>query len=264
MKAPIKYFGGKGGMYNKIIEHFPLPSEYDTYIEPFGGSFSVGLNKPIASVEIYNDLEQNVYSLFKVLSDKSLFDEFKEKCDLLLYSEDIRREFIENLKKDNISTIERAICFFYVNRTSRNGIGGFSINQVVRRGMSKSISDYLSTVDNLKGLHERLSRIIISNQDGIKLIEKNSRPRTLIYCDPPYEQDTRTKVRYKCDMNRNSHLEFIEVAIQSKSKIIISGYNHEIYDKLTENGFTKISFEVKTVNTSNKPKTKIETLWKNY
>lgn len=45
MNAPIKYFGGKGQMFNKIIEHFPDSSTYDTYIEPFGGSFSIGLKK---------------------------------------------------------------------------------------------------------------------------------------------------------------------------------------------------------------------------
>ena len=28
--APIKYFGGKGGMYSNIIKYFPNNSEYDT------------------------------------------------------------------------------------------------------------------------------------------------------------------------------------------------------------------------------------------
>lgn len=56
MNAPIKYFGGKGQMFNKIIEHFPDSSTYDTYIEPFGGSFSIGLKKPNETpIEIYND-----------------------------------------------------------------------------------------------------------------------------------------------------------------------------------------------------------------
>ena len=69
MNAPIKYFGGKGQMFNKIIEHFPDSSTYDTYIEPFGGSFSIGLKKPNETpIEIYNDLEKNVYSLYKAVS----------------------------------------------------------------------------------------------------------------------------------------------------------------------------------------------------
>ena len=43
LKAPIKMFGGKGTMFNEIIKYFPDSDEYDTYIEPFGGSYSIGL-----------------------------------------------------------------------------------------------------------------------------------------------------------------------------------------------------------------------------
>lgn len=94
MKAPIKYYGGKGTMYNRILEHFPPAGSYRTYIEPFGGSYAIGLNMPyVPPVEIYNDLEKNVYSLFKVLSDGALFDEFKNRCDLAFYSADLRKEY---------------------------------------------------------------------------------------------------------------------------------------------------------------------------
>ena len=68
MKAPINYFGGKNIMFKYIIEKFPNRETYDTYIEPFGGSYAVGLNMSyIPPVEIYNDLEKNIYSLYKVL-----------------------------------------------------------------------------------------------------------------------------------------------------------------------------------------------------
>ncbi len=67
LNPPIKYFGGKGTMYKQIIKHFP--ENYSIYIEPFGGSYSVGLRQDKKCLEIYNDLEKNVYSLYKVLSD---------------------------------------------------------------------------------------------------------------------------------------------------------------------------------------------------
>ena len=61
MKAPINYFGGKNIMFKYIIEKFPNRETYDTYIEPFGGSYAVGLNMPyIPPIEIYNDLEKYV------------------------------------------------------------------------------------------------------------------------------------------------------------------------------------------------------------
>jgi DNA adenine methylase len=263
MNTPIRYFGGKGSMFNNIIKHFPVAGSYDTYIEPFGGSFAVGLKKDIVPVEIYNDLEQNVYSLYKVISDTAMFDEFKFKCDLAIYSEDLRKEYKALLKTD-IPIVDRAFYFFYVNRTSHNGVGGFSTNLSIRRKMSKSASDFLSAIDRLPELHHRISNLIVLNKDGIDIIEKYNSSNTFIYCDPPYEQSTRTSVRYSVDMNSESQERFINAAINSESKLLISGYVCELYKKLEENGFTKIQFNVNTIDSKMKPKTKTETLWKNY
>ena len=205
--APIRFYGGKGTMFKNILEHFPSKEEYDIYVEPFGGSYSIGLKKEPTKVEIYNDLDQNVYSLYMVISNPEMFKRFKERCDLVLYSDDIRKEFKKLLKGD-ISMEDRAFYFFYVNRTSHNGIGGFSMNSSVRRNMSKAVSDYLSCIDRLPELHDRLSRVIVSNTNGNNLIRKYNNPRNLIYADPPYEQSTRTGARYKVDMDRSGHIDF--------------------------------------------------------
>lgn len=264
MKAPIKYFGGKGTMFNSIIHYFPDRTKYNTYIEPFGGSFSIGLMKEPVEIEMYNDLEQNVYSLYKVLSDPEMFKQFKEKCDLVLYSEDIRAEFIRNLKSDNLSMVDRAFNFFYVNRTSHNGVGGFSKNTYVRRGMSKSISDFLSAIDRLPELHDRLSRVIVTNMDGIEMIYKYNTSNVFLYCDPPYEQSTRTSTRYKVDMDREKHVEFLRACVESNARILISGYDCELYNILETVEWTKVSFDVKTIDGNFKPKTKTEYLYYNY
>ena len=111
-------------------------------------------------------------------------------------------------------------------------------------------------------LHNRLSKVIVSNSDGIELIKKYNDSRILIYCDPPYEQSTRTSARYDVDMNNNKHIEFIDAVKKSKSKIIISGYDCELYESLTD--WEKIQFDVKTISGNFKSKVKTETLWKNY
>lgn len=264
MNSPIKYFGGKNLIYNNILKYFPLPESYNTYIEPFGGSFGIGLKKPICINEIYNDLEQNVYSLFKVLSDEQLFNQFKKLCDLAYYNADLRIECRNKLKTNNLNIVERAFCFFYVNRTSFNGIGGIQINLSVRRAMSRSVSDLLQTIDNLYNFHQRFSKVIVLNMDGIELIKKYNAPNVLIYCDPPYEHSTRGSYRYKVDMTLQQHIDFINVCIQSKSKILISGYDCEIYKVLEDNGFQKFQFNKNTVDTNSIPKIVVETLWKNF
>lgn len=266
MRSPIRYFGGKSNMISNIVEYFPDSNSYNTYIEPFGGSYSVGLkNCENIPIEIYNDLNKNVYSLYKVLQDKELYDKFKEKCDLMVYNEDFRKEYRESLKDNELDIVERAYRFFYVNRTSHNGIGGFSINTVIRRNMSKSISDMLSAIERMDELHQRLSKVIILNKDAFELIKKyKDEENVFFYMDPPYEQSTRTSARYDIDMNREQHLKFIDLVLDSKAKMLISGYDCEIYDKLVKNGWNKIQFEVNTISGDKKPKKKIETLWKNY
>jgi len=265
LRAPIKMFGGKGTMFNDIIKYLPPVNDYNTYIEPFSGSYSIGLKlETPPPIEIYNDLDKNVYSLYKVLSDPELFQQFKEKCDLVLYNEGLRKEFKDLLKTDNLSMVDRSFYFFYVNRTSHNGVGGFSKNTYIRRNMSKSISDFLSSIDRLPELHNRLSKVIVSNTDGIELIKKYNDPKVMIYCDPPYHWSTRTSTRYNVDMNDEDQEKFLDAVIESKAKILISGYDCEKYNRLTENGFEKIQFEVKTISGNFTPKTKIESLWRNY
>jgi DNA adenine methylase len=263
MDSPITYYGGKGNMWANIIEQFPPDETYKTYIEPFGGSFSVGLKTNISPIEIYNDLEQNVYSLYKVLSDDILFNEFKKKCDLAYYNQDMYVEF-KNLLNTELNTLDRAFYFFYVNRSSYNGTGNFRTNTSIRRNMSKSVSDYLSCIDRLPELHQRLSKVLVLNTDGTTLIKKHDNIDTFLYCDPPYEHSTRTDVRYKVDMNREQHIDFLNTVMKVKSKILISGYDCELYNILVDNGFTKIDFNVNTVSGDSTPRVKIETLWKNY
>lgn len=268
MNSVVRYFGGKSGMFNDILAQFPAKDTYNTYIEPFGGSYAIGFHTPedrIAPIEIYNDLYDNVYSLFKVISDEEQFVKFKQLCDCSYYSEAMRKEFKEKLKYGLLDDLHRAFYFFYVNRSSHNGIGGFSMNRIVRRNMAKSVSDFLSTVDNLYELHQRLSKVMVLHRDGIKLIEEYNSPNVFIYADPPYVLSTRSSAeRYVVDMTDNDHGRFLSACINSRAKILISGYDNGMYDVLGSNGFQKIQFEVNTVSGNRKPKTKIETLWRNY
>jgi DNA adenine methylase len=264
MNAPIRYFGGKGReLSTHIINHFPT-EEFTTYVEPFGGSGAVLFKMKPVPIEIYNDLESNVYSLFKTLSTPELFKEFKEKCDLTFYADEIRKEFKEQLKGE-LSIVDRAHKFFIVNRTSFNGIGGFSANIVIRRKMAKSVSDMLSAIDRLEEVHQRLSKVLVFNDDGVKLIKKYDRPNTLMYLDPPYHHSTRTDARYVVDMNDDQQKELIDTLLNLKdAKIILSGYDCEEYQRLVDGGWKKIDRTINTVSGTLKAKTKTEVLWMNF
>ena len=78
-------------MTNIIQSQFP--PKYDVYIQGFGGGASLLFAKHYDKVQIYNDLNKNVYSLFYVLKDKQLFQQFKYKLDLTYYSKQLIIQF---------------------------------------------------------------------------------------------------------------------------------------------------------------------------
>ena len=124
----------------------------------------------------------------------------------------------------------------------------------------------LSAIEGLPKLHDRLSKVVVSSQDGIKLISKYSESKdTFIYADPPYHHSTRTETRYNVDMDNNEQERFIDECIKAKCKILISGYDCDAYKRLEVNGFKKVEFVVHTMSGDHKTKKdKTECLWMNY
>src|SRR5688572_4688034 len=82
MRPPVKWHGGKRYLAQRIISYFPA---HRIYLEPFGGGASVLLNKPLAEVETYNDLDHRITRLFRVLRDHG--QEFLSKVQLTPYSQ---------------------------------------------------------------------------------------------------------------------------------------------------------------------------------
>lgn len=264
MKSPIKYFGGKNGFAGKIIDHFPDGYQLMNYIEPFAGSAALLFHKEISLVEIINDLDSNLVALYNTIRNPDAFEQFKSVLDLTPYSEELHYIWYKDLKGD-ISEVERAYKYFYVNRTAYNGLDGFSISSVIRRGMSKSVSDYLSAVDGLYEVHNRLSKVVVCNRDGIGMIKKWDVDNTFIYSDSPYANETRSAGRYKFDFTDDMQDSYLDVLVNMKSaKVLVSGYNCERYRKLEFAGYRRIDMEIKTQNNNIKGKSKIESLWMNY
>lgn len=111
-----------------------------------------------------------------------------------------------------------------------------------RRGMSQAVSRWLGNVDkNMVDLVERLREIQIENLDIIELIKKYDKDTTLFYLDPPYIKDTRkAKEVYEHEMTEEQHIKLVDTLLEVKGKVVLSGYDHKIYDRLEQDGWEKV------------------------
>lgn len=87
---PFNYFGGKYMHANWIISKLPKTK---SYVEVFGGSGIILINKPPCQIETYNDLNSSVVNFFKVLRERP--EELIEQIYLTPYS---REEFFDCYK----------------------------------------------------------------------------------------------------------------------------------------------------------------------
>ncbi|MFC7079271.1 DNA adenine methylase [Halorussus caseinilyticus] len=90
---PIRWYGGKYSHLDFILPQLPQTHQY---IEPFGGSAAVLLNRDPSPVETYNDIDGDVVNFFKVLRENR--DELLEKISLTPFSREELAEAVEKSK----------------------------------------------------------------------------------------------------------------------------------------------------------------------
>ena len=80
-----------------------------------------------------------------------------------------------------------------------------------------------------------------------------------MYIDPPYLLSTRTGKQYKHEMNDSDHKELLKTIKKSKAKIMISGYENDLYSVELKNWNKEVLF-----SNDNSGKRRKEIVWMNY
>lgn len=257
MTPPIKWYGGKGMIAKWIVSHFP---PHSTYVEPFGGGASVLFAKDPVGAEVYNDINHDVYHFFQTLRDYG--DEFIRLATLTPYHS---TQFSQARLAARLP-IRRALDDFVLWRQSFGAQGKtWSNSKRLRRGMAGNVSAWLSAVDGLPEVVERLRRVEFHCEDALSLIPRYDDPNTLLYCDPPYLHSTRaTKDVYENEMSEGEHISLAMKLKATRSKVCLSGYPSALYDQLYA-GWRVESKTVANHAAGGKAKRRMtETLWMNY
>lgn len=268
VSAPLKWHGGKHYLAKRIIELMP---PHVHYVEPFFGGGAVLFAKPESLIEghseVVNDLYGDLAIFWKVLQSPGLFEEFQKLVSLTPFS---KTAFEETLKTQPQDNVRAAANFFIRYRQSRQGLGkdfATMSRTRTRRGMNEQVSSWLSAIEGLPEAHERLKRVVIFNEDALKVIEREDDPSTFFYLDPPYLAETRVaKTSYVHEMSEVQHEEMLSTLGWIKGKFLLSGYPHPLYEKMAKNfGWHRVNIEIDNKASSQKVKpTKTECLWMNY
>lgn len=240
IKAPtrpvLRWHGGKWKLAPWIISHFP---PHRVYVEPFGGAASVLLRKRRAFYECYNDLDDEVVNLFRVLRS-SRADELVRAIQLTPFS---RVEFLEAYAIPD-DPVERARMLI-VRSFMGHGSGGpfrrptgFRANANAS-GEHNTAAEWAGYPDCLAVAIERLAGVVIEQRDASELMLASDRADTLHYVDPPYMPDTRSpRARrggalyhaYAHELSDADHAALLQTLRQLTGMVVLSGYPAPAYE----------------------------------
>jgi len=260
VRSPVKWFGGKHFLAKRIIKQFP---KHRIYLEPFGGAASVLLKKQPSEIEIYNDLDERITRLFRVLRNQG--NALTRRVALIPYSQ---VEFASAKQYRNCTTdLDKAVCDFVLFRQSFGGLGKhWSYTKQRSRGeMAEQVYSWWNAINNLPEIISRLKRVQITCQPACEFIERFDHEDALIFCDPPYLHASRSANNdYQFEMTDQDHEQLAKVLKRCKAKVVLCGYPSKLYEKLYR-GWRCVSFNVPvhTPRAKKKPRRQ-ECLWMNY
>lgn len=235
----LRYHGGKWRLAPWIISHFP---PHRVYVEPFGGAASVLLRKPRSYAEVYNDLDDEVVTLFRVLRDPPQAARLIELVRLTPFA---RKDFEASYapSDDPLERSRRLIVRAYMGFGSDGHNGGtrtgFRAN--TNHSHTTPASDWRNLPEGLEKIVERLRGVVIEHRDAVEIMRQHDGPATLHYVDPPYLFGTRSpKARrngeryhvYRHELTDVEHETLARHLHDLEGAVVLSGYPSALYERL--------------------------------
>lgn len=257
MRSVLNYPGGKRRIASWIIKHMP---DHHSYLEPYFGCGAVLFGKAPSAIETINDLDDDVVNFFRVIKDP---ESRKELQDWINYTPYARKIYENAYSEEPKDEIERA-GYFAVRSMQSHAFrlaekSGWK-KDVYGRENAYAVKYWNELPESIAEMAVKLKQVQIENCPALKLIRAFDHENVLMYLDPPYVMSTRGgRKQYRHEMSDQEHMELLETITSSKAKIMISGYDCELYDFYIGD-WNKVQIAARTQSN----KERIETLWMNY
>lgn len=254
MKSILRYPGSKWNLASKIVDLMP---EHKSYLEPFFGSGAVLFTKSLSSIETVNDLNDDVVNLFQVIQQDP--ETLIEKLFLTPYSRKIYNKAWELQSKNEADKALNFIIRSLMSHGFRNFEKSGWKRDVNGRERAYAVKHWNELPELIQEISLRLKQVQIECRTAFDLISEYNRENVCMYVDPPYVLSTRTRKQYTVEMEDQDHEELLDILNQSKAKILLSGYDSELYNKQLKN-WERVEFAA----TAEHGLPRTEVLWMNF
>lgn len=239
-RPALRWHGGKWKLAPWILANMPA---HRVYVEPFGGAASVLLRKRRSYAEIYNDLDGEVVSLFRVLRNRH---QAQQLIDALRLTPFARSEFSAAYSEsdDPVETARRLVVRSFMgfgsnaHASQHKGHRSTGFRASSSRSGTTPASDWRNFPDALHGIVERLRGVVVECRPAIDVMRQHDGAETLHYVDPPYMAETRARGNrydlawrmYRHELTDSDHAELIEQLKGLAGMVMLSGYPSPLYD----------------------------------
>lgn len=264
----VKWVGGKRQLMFELIKN--MPKSYNRYFEPFigGGALFFELQPEQAYISdmneelinLYSVVRDNVYELIKDLSKHEVSKEYF----LEIRNIDRTEQYTE------LSDVERASRFIYLNRTCFNGMYRVNSQGQFNVPFGHYKNPRIIDKNNLLNCSELLKKTEIKCTDFSEILTKVKKG-DLVYFDPPYVplNETSSFTSYTkdgFDINMQFKLRDVCDELDNKGvKFMLSNSDTKLVNELYENYNIKKVFASRQINANADGRGKItEVLVRNY
>lgn len=236
MTALVRYHGGKVRLAGSIAGLFP---RHEAYIEPYGGGAAVLLAKARSRLEVYNDLDGDMVTLFRVLRDQP-----GALADAISLTPFARAEHVLAYlpAEDDLERARRVLIRSHFGHGSSGIHRSTGFRAAGLRAGTLPVHGWMGLPETIRETAERMRGVVIEQRPAVQIMQANDSAAALHYVDPPYLPETRGKGRdYAHEMTRQDHEELLHILLGLRGAVVLSGYASSLYDDALKVDSTTLS-----------------------
>ena len=256
--------GAKWGLMPKLVKLLPAHTHF---VSVFGGTGAEILRKRPSEVETFNDRDEHIYNLFKVIKDAELCSQLREQIQIP-HCRDLYNDAIEVLKHPISDRVVSATAFLIVAHQGRITSHPSLKRPTGWRVHPREIDlrPWLNLPETLDFVQRRFLSVQIENRHCLSVLQKLDSPDTCFLLDPPYHPDTLGSSNdfYRITMTPGEHRAMLAAVKWVAGRVVVCGYDHEVYCKALGDWPHREFDTVTTVDNQGTRAKRKEMVWMNY